>query len=60
MMKIEEIEKRIGELERLTLKLLEESERTYKAAKEAQYEIKKLKDELTIEYDQYKIRLGLR
>jgi len=51
MMKIEEIEKRIGELERLTLKLLEESERTYKAAKEAQYEIKKLKDELTIEYD---------
>jgi hypothetical protein len=47
----EEIEKRIEELERLTLKLLLESEKTYKEAVNVQYEIKKLKDELRIEYD---------
>lgn len=47
----EEIEKRIDKLERLTLKLLDESNKTHEAAIKTQYEIKKLKDELRIEYD---------
>ena len=42
----EEIEKRINELEELTLKLLYESNRTFEEAKRTQYEIKKLKDEI--------------
>lgn len=47
----EEIKKRIYELERLTEKLLLESQKTQKAALKALDEIKKLKEELNTEYD---------
>jgi hypothetical protein len=47
----EEIEIRINELEKQTIKLLKESEKTQVAAQKIQYEIKKLKDELNTKYD---------
>jgi protein-arginine kinase activator protein McsA len=48
---MKKLKKRIDELERLTQKLLYESNKTYEEAQNVQYEIKKLKDELNTKYD---------